>query len=146
MIEKHELFDLIPKSEMDKVLDYEYCEFDISFLGFTEYYKALASCLPKGTTIIDFGCNQALQSYYFKDFDWYIGIDVAIPVDARYKTDNSMHYQDEICHWITSKFSKLDIPQTECFAICNYVPDWGAQALIKQTFQNVFNYYPEVRR
>lgn len=137
-----ELFDLIPKKEMDKVFDYDKCEFSYDFLGFTEYYKALASIIPKGKTIIDFGCNQALQSYYFREHNRYIGIDIAIPTEYRYKTDNSLHFQDEISKWIEFEFSKMRINPKECFAIINYVPDWGAQALVKQTFQNVFCYYP----
>lgn len=141
-----ELFDMIPKEMMDKVFEYDKCELSADFLGFTEYYKALASVIPKGMTVIDFGCYQAVQSWYFKDHNRYIGIDV-IPIEARLRTDNSLHFQSDICKWIMFDFNKLGgLKADECFAICNYVPDWGAQALIKQTFQNVFNYYPTVNR
>lgn len=142
MIERHELFNEIPKELIDKVFEYDKCEFDIEFLGFTEYYKALATIIKKGMTVIDFGCNQAVQSWYFREHCSYIGIDVAIPVEYRLKTNNSLHYQEGISHWIEFEFPKLNINERNCFAICNYVPDWGAQAIVKQRFQNVFNFYP----
>lgn len=141
-MERHELFNLIPQEEMDRIFDYNKCEFSYDFLGFTDFYKALASVIPQGKTIIDFGCNQALQSYYFRNHNRYIGIDIEIPTEYRYRTDNSLHFQDEITKWIEFEFSKLGINQKDCFAIVNFVPDWGAQALVKQTFNNVFCYYP----
>ena len=142
MIERHELFDEIPKELMNKVFEYDKCEFAIDFLGFAEYYKALATIIPKGKTIIDFGCNQAVQSWYFREHKRYIGIDWAIPTEYRLKTDNSLHFKEGISHWIEFEFHKLGISEKDCFAICNYVPDWGAQAIVKQRFQNVFNFYP----
>ena len=147
---RDELLDIIPMSEIKRVFDSEYCELDVTFMGFTDTYKALASIISKGHTIIDFGCYAAAQCYYFKDFKRYIGVD-NLPMEEvpkpglwceRFKCENTEHYVSSIQNFIENIFPELDIPNECCFAICNYVPDFKAQELVRKTFMNVFNFYP----
>lgn len=136
----HELISIIPKEQLDAVFAYETCDIDVEFLGFTEFYKHLAEVIPKNLTIIDLGCAYAAQAYYFRDHEQYIGVE-ADPC-VQFHTENTTHYHMSIQSFISDELPKLNLNLETVFAICNYVPDFEAQALVRETFPNVFNYYP----
>ena len=60
---KSSLLDLLPKNQVDIILNQDYCELDYTFLGFTDIYKHLSLIIPKHFVIIDFGCYLAAQSF-----------------------------------------------------------------------------------
>ena len=136
---RHELFDLLPKEQLE-ILERESHEFSIDFLGFTDYYKALASVIEKHYMIGDLGCNYATQCYYFKEHRWYIGVDNGVGLN-RIRMKNTTHYFESIQEFI-SRLKERGIDTDKCFAIVNYVPDREAVKLAKDTFRNIFAFYP----
>lgn len=133
----HELFDIIPKSQLEDIMSQERCELDKEFMGFTDVYKALASIIPTHFTVIDFGCYLAAQCYYFANHKRYIGVDVCKL--ERFRTHNTTHYyttiQEYICH---NQEQQLETT----FAICSYVPDVNAIEFVRISYPNLFVFYP----
>lgn len=133
-----ELQKAFTKEQFNQVFSYKYNELSPEFLGFVEQYKALAGIIPKEFTIIDFGCNAAPQMYYFRNHHKYIGID-ATDCICFSQPNAEIHTKTTTQNFIKSM--KLDV--NKCFAICNYVPDEEAKKMVRETFPNLFIYYPQ---
>ena len=123
------------KEEMKNVFSYDMCELEQSFLGFLEIYATVK--VPNNFTVIDLGCNQAVQAQYFKDCKSYIGIDL-IPNECRFHQDNAKYYSMTIQDFINDELPKLkqnglDLDKT--FAICSYVPGQDVQKMVANTFK-----------
>lgn len=156
-----ELYTLIPKEKIDRIFEKSETastELDYTFLGFEDVYKAVTLFVPKDRIIIDFGCGYAFQSWYFKDYRKYIGVDVS-PVGKDVldilETGNSEFYHMRIQDFIRNHvrkdrygFCDIKLENMECqtvenvFAICSYVPDTEAQRLVRETFPHCLVYYP----
>jgi len=137
-----ELRLLIPPEEYRTVLSQDYCELEHNFLGFVDIYKSLSEIIPKCTTVIDFGCYLAAQSYFFQAHKRYIGVDV---VDMqRFTPRNAVHYVGTIQSYLQDEVPKLleDHDIMEYFAICSHVPDFKATSLVCKIFPGCFCYYP----
>ena len=134
----HELFKLIPNNQTRWVFSQKDCELEHDFLGFTEFYKHLSFIIPTHFTIVDLGCGYAPQSFYFTKHKQYIGVDVF--EGERFFALNTRHYTKTIQDYVRTDISKLDL--CEVFAICSYVPDEEAKELVRNTFPNLFVYYP----
>jgi len=141
-----ELRLLIPSEEYQSILSQDYCELEHDFLGFVDIYKSLSEVIPKSSTIIDFGCYLAAQSYFFQAHERYIGVDV---VDMRrFTPHNAEHYVGSIQSYLQNEVPKLLDGHNimEYFAICSYVPDFQATALVREMFPECFCYYPYFSR
>lgn len=101
-------------------------------------YKSLSEIIPKHYAVVDLGCYVAAQSYLFKDYKKYIGVDVCNL--ERFNPSNSEHYVCSIQDFIKNEAHKLDLDET--FAICSYVPDFEATTLAREHFKNIMVYYP----
>lgn len=137
-----ELRTLIPATEFNEVMSQDRCELEYDFLGFLNVYKPLSELIPKNHIVIDFGCYLAAQSYLFSEHQQYIGVDV---VDMqRFCPPNAVHYISSIQDFIKNEFQNLSVghKNMDYCAICSYVPDFEAAKLVRNTFQNVFCYYP----
>lgn len=132
------LMRLIPKEQLESVLNQDMCELEPTFLGFTDVYENLSRIIPKHFTVIDFGCYVACQSYYFRKHKEYIGVDTC-PL-KRVKFSNATHYFEPIQSFISDRLSSFCLNTT--FAICSYVPDDNAKELIRKSFTNLFIFYP----
>lgn len=143
-METCELFDLIPKDKLDYLFSHSNAgaELDFSFLGFEDIYRDTLKYLSKNTIIIDLGCGYAAQSYYFRDFGQYIGVDVFGNTDSVIHTENSKFYFTSIQDFIEKTLPRLNLDLNNVFAICSYVPDNNAQSLVVQTFPNCRVYFP----
>ena len=153
-----ELFKLIPKEKIEHIFTVSEtagAELDHTFLGFEKVYKAVTLFVPKTRIIIDFGCGYAFQSWYFKDYKKYIGVDSFSTENDVLKTDNAefffMRIQDFIKSYVRKdrsgfcdiKLENMDWQSVEnVFAICSYVPDADAQRLVRETFPHCLIYYP----
>ena len=138
-----DILNYIPKEEAERLFKKNYKmkgNIDYDFMGFTRVYKSLLSVVPKHFTIIDLGCCYAAQSYYFKDYKTYIGVDTL--EEERFKTDNTIHYRMTIQEFIKMELPMLHLDLKQCFAICSYVPDDEATKLARETFPNILVYYP----
>lgn len=132
------LWDLIPGAERKRILSQDDCELEFDFLGFTEVYISLSKIIPLHFTVIDFGCYLAAQCYCFAEHKKYIGVDVVTM--ERFSLENTTHYTMSIQRFIDEH--KGDYPIDTTFAICSYVPDFKATELVRNTYKNVFSYYP----
>lgn len=137
-----DILNYIPKEEVDRLFKKNYRmegNMDYDFMGFTRVYKSLLNIVPKHFTIIDLGCCYAPQSYYFKDYKAYIGVDKL--EEERFSTENTIHYRMSIQEFIKMELPMLHLDLEECFAICSYVPDDEATKLARETFPNILVYY-----
>ena len=138
-----DILNYIPKEEVERLFKKNYrmagncCE---DFMGFTKVYKSLLPIIPKHFTIIDLGCCYAPQSYYFKDYKTYIGVDTL--EEERFGTENTIHYRMSIQEFIKMELPMLGLDLKQCFAICSYVPDDEATKLAREKFPNILVYYP----
>ena len=144
-MEECELFKLIPKEKLDELFKNSHAsaELDSSFLAFEDVYKSVLSFVPKSKIIIDFGCAYATQSWYFRDYKKYIGIDNTSNEKSVIHTENSEYYFTSIQNFITNIFSTLNISKKDIFAICSYVSDEKAREMVRKNFPNCLVYYPD---
>lgn len=115
-------------------------DIDESFLGFTGTYRLLAQLIPTGRTVIDLGCSSAFQGWYFRNHDSYIGVDVG---GDYFRVKNGVYYTMTIQEFV-EQYREICTGRN-VFAICNYVPPWGAdnEKLVRETFRNLYVFYPE---
>lgn len=136
------LFKIIPKEEIKRVfLESKTIssELDYTFMGFEDVYESVLKFVSKDKIIIDLGCAYAPQSYYFKDYIKYIGVDAY--VDCHFKTDNMEFYNmtiQDFCKKVIEE--KWNLENT--FAICSYVNDEEARQKVKEIFPYCLVYYP----
>ena len=139
-----ELFKLIPHEKIDSVFRKSKtagAEMDYEFLGFEDVYKAVTLFVQKSKIIIDFGCSYAFQSWYFRDYKKYIGVDAW--TDAFLETENSRFFSMKIQDFIREVFPVLGCEKEEVFAVCSYVPDREARRMVRESFPYCLVYYPK---
>lgn len=136
----NELIKCIPQKEYKEIISQCECELDFSFLGFIQVYNSILDFVPKYYTIIDLGCYLAAQSYFFKDYKQYIGVDSCDLI--RFSPKNSKHYVKTIQEFINNDLPSLNLNLKTTFAICSFVPDDDAIELARKTFNNILVYYP----
>lgn len=140
-----ELFKLIPRDKIDKIFSESNtatAELNYTFLGFEKVYKAVTMFVPKSKIIIDLGCGYAFQSWYFKDYKKYIGVDCSTSYTDVLKTENSQFFFMSIQKFIKEQFLKLEYKKEDIFAVCSYVPDEKARMMVKEYFPYCLVYYP----
>lgn len=145
MIEPCELFKLIPREKIDHVFQTSQtvgAECNISFLGFEEVYKSVTMFVPKSKIIIDLGCAYAFQSWYFRDYRKYIGIDCGSTINDVLQTENSEFHFVTIQHFIKNIFPEFGYNLDDVFAVCSYVPDDNAREMVRNFFPHCLVYYP----
>ena len=120
------------------------CELGRDFLGFVDIYGSLCDLIPENMVVIDFGCYLAAQSYFFTKHKKYIGVDVVRM--KRFTPFNAEHYVMPIQDFIKNEAQRLcdTYGKENIFAICSYVPDFGATEMVREYFSNVCCYYPGV--
>lgn len=144
----HYVRSLIPDNEMKRVMmsdaSAEICTDDLMCGGATYYY--LSRMIPKNWTVIDFGCAYNPQSYLFQDHKRHIAIEPKW-------LDNDFHFEyfqapnTELLfmtgqEFIENELPKLDLDLDKTFAIVNYVPSGACNLMVRETFKNVWAYYP----
>lgn len=141
MIEQpDELLKILPKEQSEKVFNQPNCEIEPIFIGFTDIYKALSTIIPKHFTVIDLGCCYNPQCYYFIEHKEYIAVDISDCI--KWEAPNCRIFTMSIEEFIKTHLRDFFLEET--FAICSYVPEWGADngKLVREAFKNVFVYYP----
>jgi hypothetical protein len=136
------VLSLIPKEQLDRVLNQAECDIDTEFLGFTDIYEHLAEIIPMHFRVIDLGCAYAPQCFYFTLHMDYTGVDSGNM--ERFSAHNTSHLTKSIQDFIAQDLDDYDLDET--FAICSYVPDFEAQTLVRATFPNLFVFYPSDKR
>ncbi len=145
MQEPCELFKLIPREKIEHIFKTSQtagAELDYTFLGFEDVYKAVTLFVPKIKVIIDLGCGYAFQSWYFRDYKKYIGVDNGVCLADTLETENSEFYFTSIQNFVENVFQQLGYSTDEVFAICSYVPDINAREMVRNFFPYCLVYYP----
>lgn len=140
-----ELAKLIPHEELKQKLSYGCSELEIDFLCFDECYRAVSELLPHSFTVVDLGCYQAAQCYYFTDFGKYIGVDcydqaykgTMIP-PLRFSTSNTEHHVETIQKYLGS--TTWDNSKT--YFIMSAVPNKECKYLMGRYADNYLWWYP----
>lgn len=143
MNEQCELYNLIPREKLDYLFEHSTAgaELDYTFLSFENVYKSVTMFVPKHFTVIDLGCAYATQSWYFRDYRSYIGVESHGNNDSVIQTENSTFYFMSIQEFIET-LPDLELDLSFVYAICSYVPDDEARELVRKTFKNCLVYYP----
>ena len=128
--------------ELKRLSKYPYCELGPDFLGFLDIYFDLKEKVPKDFIILDMGCYQAVQAYYFKDYTKYIGIDNAVENEFRLCQKNAEYYLESIQDFIQKRLPKMNLDMEKVFAICSYVPSEKAMEMVENTFKYHRVFYP----
>ena len=121
----NDLIKKIPINQIDEtikendIVDISFCS-DDPFVGFIDVYYPLSLFLPKESIIIDIGCAYAFQSYYFNEFDKYIGIDLF--TNTKIIPENGTFYKVGCRTFINEILPTLNIDKDKVFCICSYVP------------------------
>lgn len=145
------LLELIPQDELSLKLSYGCSELEPDSLCFYENYIPIRELVPKNFTIVDCGCYQGAQCYYFKDHKAYYGIDnfdsrgnasIRYIPPLRFYADNTVHWVDRIQNFLGTYKPNLYLPPDETYFICSAVPDFEATELVYNTFPNVAVFYP----
>lgn len=136
---------LIPPQQYERVMGQWFCEYDHSDLGEVQWYAAMASVIPTESTVIDLGCYLAAQAWLFADHARYIGVNghlgFELPEMERFAAPNTTHVVATIQQFIAENAELCARP--EVVALCSYVPDDQARALVRATFDNVCCFYPK---
>lgn len=140
----YELFTLIPTKKLNYLFEHSdaSAELDFTFFGFEDIYRDVLNSVSKDKTIIDLGCGYAAQSYYFRDYKKYIGVDVGGDNDSVIHTENSEFYFTSIQDFIKNVLPSLGIDSKDAFAVCSYVPASAARKLVTETFSYCRVFYP----
>jgi len=133
--ENERLINSIIKEALQKVFSYSECELETDFLGFLHVYADLQN-LPKDFTIIDVGCCQAVQAFYFRNFKRYICIEPNIPAEYLLAQDNAVYYEGTVQEFVKylPQLQEQGLDLEKVFAVCSYVPDRQAQQLVSEVF------------
>jgi hypothetical protein len=123
-------------AQMGRVFDWEFCQIEPTFLCDLRAYDALSRIIPLDRVVYDLGCNQAVQSYLFREHRGYVGVD-QIPIDARLLTPNALHYRADIEDFLAGL--ERDDPH---FAICNWVPG-DSHKFVRAAFTDLWVLYPK---
>lgn len=144
VMEVCELYKIIPKEKLDYLFQHSDAgaEMDCTYLGFEDVYKRVLEHVPKEYTILDLGCAYACQSWFFRDHAGYIGVDGWGNDDSVIHTENSRFYFMTIQDFVRDVLPTLGVDLEKVFAVCSAVPDWNAQALVKETFSSCLVWYP----
>ena len=139
---------LIPDDEWKRVLDSdaaaEICCNSMTCGRGTYYY--LSRMIPKDWTVIDIGCAYNPQSYLFQNHARHIAIE---PV----WNDKDFHFEyfkapnTELLFMTGQEFIQKELPKMnldldKTFAIVNFVPSGACNLMVRETFKNVWAYYP----
>ena len=135
----NELFKQLPQQQVERVFSQDMADIEPSFLGFVEIYYHLSQIIPNHFTVIDLGCAYNPQCFLFENHKKYIAVDESTKT-KRFKSSNCKIYSISIQKYIEKHITDLDLDET--FAICSYVPSSEAVKLARETFKNIFVYYP----
>lgn len=130
--------DSYPMQDYDRIMGQDRCEIDDEFLGFLDVYYAASLLTSANTTVIDFGCYVAAQAALFAHCRRYVGVDT-IELE-RFSTANTVHSVATIQDFITANPGWVG--RSDVLAVCSYVPDADARALVNESFPTVVNFYP----
>lgn len=147
-----ELWDMIPPEERELKMSYGNVELSADFMCFEEPYKAVAEFLPRNYTVIDLGCNQAAQCYYFKDYEQYIGVDgfdknydVGWVPPLRFMCPNTEHYVEDVENFLDTMLRIEETMPRNAYFIVSALPHFKTEYLDEYGIDNYLWWYPNLK-
>ena len=144
----HYVWALIPKEDRERVMRSDAsAEIDANnhMCGGATYYN-LSKMISKKWTVIDIGCAYNPQSYLFQEHARHIAIEPDwIGSDFKFeyfKAPNTELLFMDGQTFIQNELPKLNLDLNKTFCIVNYVPSGAANLMARETFKNIWCYYP----
>lgn len=145
---QHYLRWMIPDEEWERVMNSDArAEIDCNYLtcGRGTYYM-LSKMIPKDWTVIDFGCAYNPQSYLFQNHARHIAIE-PLYKDKDFNFEYFKAPNTELLFMTGQEFldhelHKYDLDLNKTFAIVNYVPSGACNLRVRETFHNLYVFYP----
>ena len=147
----HYTRSLIPDEEWERVMKSDAsAEIHSNSLmcGAGTYYY-LSQMIDKGWTVVDIGVSYAAQSYLFQNHHRYIAVE-PFPKDFNdwhfemFSPPKMELFQMSGQKFITDYLPHLNLDLNKTFAIVNYVPSDECCKMVRETFKNVWSYYPSL--
>ena len=144
----HYVRSLIPDKEMERVMmsdaSAEICTDNLMCGGATYYY--LSRIIPKDWTVIDVGCAYNPQSYLFQGHKRHIAIEPKW-LDKDFHFEYFQAPNTELLfmtgqEFIENELPKMNLNLDKTFAIVNFVPSGACNLMVRETFKNIWAYYP----
>ena len=112
--------------------------------GATYYY--LSKMISKSWTVIDIGCAYNPQSYLFQEHARHIAIE-PLWLDKDFHFEYFKAPNTELLfmtgqEFIQNELPKLNLNLSKTFCIVNYVPSNEVYQMARETFKNLWCYYP----
>ena len=146
----HYIGSLIPDDEWKRVMNSDAsAEIDINNcccgFGGRTYYN-LSKMIPKDWTVIDFGCAYNPQSYLFTQHARHIAIEPPVH-DSDFHLEFFKAPNTELLFMTGQDFldyelHKYNLDLNKTFAIVNFVPSGACNLRVRETFHNLFTFYP----
>ena len=131
----HHCLSLMPRGEFERVSAANDYTFDKDNLGKSfDGYFSICSFLPKGITVIDFGCGTNAQSYLFSKRE-IRHLAVKPSVDVPFNANGTSVYKMDVETFIKSVMPKLKINQAKTMAIGNDINEKEKDLIVKN-FRN----------
>lgn len=122
------------RAQAEKIMDKYSGDIGPGFLAFVGVYKGLSLSIGEDYTVYDFGCAYNFQNWYFRRHKKYIAIN---PGDS----DMMVFGNTEVVRSTIQEYLPIKVDK-KSFAICSAVPAFEHYHLIKESFNNMFIWYP----
>lgn len=144
----HYVWSLIPKEEKERVMASDASAeiySDSHMCGGATYYY-LSRLIPKHWTVIDIGCAYNSQSYLFQEHARHIAVEPKW-IDSDFHFEYFRAPNTELLFmtgqdFIENELPKLNLDLDKTFCIVNYVPSGAANLMARETFRNIWCFYP----
>lgn len=144
----HYVWSLIPKEEIERVMKSDASaeiQSSCHMCGGATYYN-LSKMIPKHWTVIDIGCAYNPQSYLFQSHARHIAIE-PLWLDKDFHFEYFKAPNTELLfmtgqEFIQNELPKMNLDLNKTFCIVNYVPSGAANLMARETFKNIYTYYP----
>lgn len=144
----HYCRSLIPNDEWKRVIMSDAsAEIDCNNMmcGGQTYYN-LSRMIPKDWTTIDIGCAYNPQSYFFAEHCNHIAVNPPDMSDdfhfEEFVAPGTKHFSMTGQKFIRDILPTLGINIKKTFAIMNFVPDYECLRMVRDTFANLYCFYP----
>lgn len=144
----HYVRSLIPDGDWVRVMQSDSsAEIHASSLmcGSATYYY-LSRMIPKHWTVVDIGCSYNAQSYLFQKHARHIAIE-PLWLDREFHFEYFKAPNTELLFmagqdFIEKELPKLNLDMNKTFCIVNYVPSGAVNLMARETFRNLYTFYP----
>lgn len=145
----HYICSLIPLDEWKRVMQSDAAaeiSADLLACNARTYYE-LSRRIPADFTVIDIGCGYNAQAYLFDRQQKHIAVNPPMDFDhlhfEQFRPAWTQYYEITGQEFIKDVLPSLDIDKEKTFAICHFVPDEECRRLVRETFENVYVFYPD---